>query len=134
LFDFFEVDFGMKGKHLRSSKPIKVRGSLSLRPNHISGKSSAVASLSTNLKDKYTRNAVRLRVGDSVKLLRGEYSGIEGKIQKVFASDGMITVEGINREKIAGGTTPVRIQASNVVVTSLNLDDRWRREKIEGKS
>jgi large subunit ribosomal protein L24 len=94
----------------------------------------SVASLSDALRDKYTRNSVRLRVGDSVKLLRGEYSGIEGKVQKVFPSDGLITVEGINREKIAGGTTPVRIQASNVVVTSLNLDDKWRREKIEGKA
>jgi len=117
-----------------SSKPFKVRNNLERSPQHVASKSLAVASLSTGLRDKYTRNAVRVRVGDSVKLLRGEYSGIEGKVQKVFPAEGLITVEGINREKIAGGTTPVRIQASNVVVTSLNLDDKWRRERIEGKA
>ena len=90
------------------------------------------AALSSDLKAKYATNSVRVREGDSVKLLRGEYSGIEGKIQKVFASDGLITVEGITREKIAGGTTPVRIHASNVVVTSLNLSDKWRRTSVEG--
>lgn len=124
----------MKNNRVTSSKPAKIHRYLDVRPNHISGKTNAVAALSSSLRDKYTRNAIRLRVGDSVRLLRGEYSGIEGKIQKVFASDGLITVEGINREKIAGGTTPVKIPASNVVVTSLNLDDKWRREKIEGKS
>ncbi len=124
----------MKKEHDKSSKAMKVHSYLASRPKHVLGKSNAVAALSSSLRDRYTRNAVRVRVGDSVKLLRGEYSGIEGKVQKVFSSLGMITVEGISREKIAGGTTPVRIQASNVVVTSLNLDDKWRREKIEGKS
>jgi large subunit ribosomal protein L24 len=124
----------VKKYHEKSSKAAKVHSYLAARPKHVLGKSNAVAALSSSLRDKYTRNAVRLRVGDSVKLLRGEYSGIEGKVQKVFSSKGMITVEGISREKIAGGTTPVRIQASNVVATSLNLDDKWRREKIEGKA
>lgn len=90
------------------------------------------ASLSGDLKGKYAKNSVRVRVGDSVKLVRGEYSGIEGKVQKVFASEGLVTVEGITREKIAGGTTPVRIHTSNLFVTGLNLDDKWRRSSIEG--
>jgi large subunit ribosomal protein L24 len=91
------------------------------------------AALSTSLKSKYTKNSIRVRPGDSVKLFRGEYSGIEGKIQKVFPKEGTITIEGVTREKIAGGTTPIRIHASNVVLTNLNLDDKFRRARLEGE-
>ncbi len=97
-----------------------------------SNSSVPTASLSTDLKAKYAKNSIRVRVGDNVKLVRGEYSGIEGKVQKVFPTEGLVTVEGITREKIAGGTTPVRIHTSNLVVTGLNFSDKWRRSSIEG--
>lgn len=114
----------------KSSKPVKVRKGFS--GNDIRGKSSTLmrAALSTDLKTKHARRTVRVRIGDSVKLMRGEYSGVEGKVQKVFPKEGRLTIEGVTREKIAGGTTPIRIHASNIVVTGLNLDDKLRREKI----
>ena len=114
-----------------SSKAIKVRKKLWLTPNHKKNVL-PVAALSTDLKSKYAKNSARVRIGDSVKLVRGEYSGIEGKVQKVFPLKAQVTVEGITREKIAGGTTPVRIHTSNLVITGLNLDDKWRRAAIEG--
>jgi large subunit ribosomal protein L24 len=117
-----------------SSKPAKVRKKLANSPTRDRGLKLSRAMLSTDLKAKYTSNSVRVRPGDSVKLVRGEYAGVEGKIQKVFPQDGRITVEGVTREKIAGGTTPLRIHTSNVVVTGLNLDDKFRREKLEGSS
>jgi large subunit ribosomal protein L24 len=118
----------------RSSKPTKVRKFAALSPVRERSLKLARASLATGLKSKYGTNSVRLRIGDSVKLVRGEYAGVEGKVQKVFPSEGRITVEGVTREKIAGGTTPLRIHASNVVVTSVNLDDKFRRQKLEGSS
>ncbi len=93
----------------------------------------AKAALSSDMKVKYARSTVRVRPGDSVKLIKGEYSGIEGKIQKVYPKEGRVTIEGITREKIAGGTTPVKIAIPNLIVTNLNLDDKWRREKLEGR-
>ncbi len=90
------------------------------------------ASLADDLKSKYGRNSIRVKPGDSVKLVRGEYAGIEGKVQKVFPREGRVTIEGVTREKIAGGTTQIRIHASNLVVTTLNLDDKLRRQKLEG--
>jgi large subunit ribosomal protein L24 len=115
-----------------SSKPSKVRQKMhSFSPKKASA-SLPVAAFSTDLKAKYAKNSVRVRIGDSVKLVRGEYSGIEGKVQKVFPRDGLVTVEGIHREKIAGGNTPVKLHTSNLVVTALNLSDKWRRNAIEG--
>jgi large subunit ribosomal protein L24 len=118
----------------RSSQPRKVRKASALSPVRERSLKLARAALGDDLKSKYGTNSVRLRTGDSVKLVRGEYAGVEGKIQKVFPKEGRITVEGVTREKIAGGTTPLRIHASNVVVTSVNLDDKFRRQKLEGSS
>src|SRR5579875_1919652 len=117
-----------------SSKPVKVRKNLYSRqgPASSSANTRLYSSLSYDLKTKYTRNTVRVREGDSVKLVRGEYSGIEGKVQKVYPREGRVTIEGVTREKIAGGTTPIHIHASKVVVTSLNMDDKFRRQKLEG--
>jgi large subunit ribosomal protein L24 len=115
-----------------SSKPEKVRRRMLGSSAHKTGSSLPTAALSSELKAKYAKNSVRVRIGDNVKLVRGEYSGIEGKVQKVFASEGLVSIEGIHREKIAGGNTPVRIHTSNLVVTGLNLDDKWRRTSIEG--
>ena len=118
----------------KSSKPTKVRKAAANSPIREKALKFGRASLSSDLKTKYTTNSVRVRPGDNVKLVRGEYAGVEGKIQKVFPQEGRITVEGVTREKIAGGTTPLRIHTSNVVVTGLNLEDKFRRQKLEGTS
>ena len=115
-----------------SSKPSKVRKNLYTRSLHTKGATLLMAALAGDLKTKYGRNSVRVRIGDSVRLIRGEYSGIEGKVQKVYPKEGRVTIEGVTREKIAGGTTQIRIHASNVVITNLSLDDKLRREKLEG--
>lgn len=114
----------------QSSKPVKVRKILS--HNSVREKSAGFmrATLSSELRTKHNRRTVRVRTGDNVKLVRGEYSGVEGKVLKIFPKEGRLTIEGVTREKIAGGTTPIRIHASNVVVTGLNFDDKLRREKI----
>ncbi|MFQ6134638.1 MAG: 50S ribosomal protein L24 [Nitrososphaerales archaeon] len=99
-------------------------------PNHV--KSSMVgATLSPELREKYGVRSVRIRKDDSVKVLRGEFKGVEGKVIKVFTESGRINVEGVTREKIAGGSVPIKIHASNIMLTSLNLDDSWRRKKLE---
>lgn len=87
--------------------------------------------LSEELRERYRRRSLRPRVGDSVKVVRGEYKGIEGKVTKVLAKEGRVNVEGVNKEKLAGGNAPVPIHASNLVITSLNLGDKLRRSKAE---
>jgi large subunit ribosomal protein L24 len=87
--------------------------------------------LSHDLREKHKRRSVRPRVGDTVKIVRGEFKDIEGKVTKVSPSDGIVNVEGVTREKIKGGTSPVPINASNVMVTALVLDDKARKTKLE---
>ena len=40
---------------------------------------------------------------------------------------------GIKKEKSRGEKFDIFIPASNVVVTGLNLDDHWRKTKLQGK-
>lgn len=90
------------------------------------------SSLSTELRERYKRRTVRPREGDSVKIIRGEFKGIEGKITKVLPQEGTLNVEGVTREKQKGGTSPVPVHSSNVVVTAVVLDDKTRKNKLEG--
>ena len=87
--------------------------------------------LSTELREKHGRRSVRPRVGDTVKIVRGEFKDIEGKITKVDPKAGVVNIEGVTREKQKGGTSPVPIQSSNLVVTALVLDDKQRKKKLE---
>ena len=90
------------------------------------------AHLSPELKEKHGRRAVRPRVGDTVRIVRGEFKDIEGKVTKVDSGTGVVNVEGVTREKLKGGTSPVPIQTSNVMLTSLVLVDKERKKKLEG--
>ncbi|MFQ5940956.1 MAG: 50S ribosomal protein L24 [Nitrososphaerales archaeon] len=91
------------------------------------------AGLSPDLRAQYGTRSLRVTKGDSVKVLHGEYKGIEGKITKVHATDGRLAIEGIQREKIRGGNIPVLIHPSNVIIVGLNLEDKWRQSILERK-
>jgi large subunit ribosomal protein L24 len=45
-----------------------------------------------------------------------------------------VAVEGIKKEKLKGGHLDVFIHTSNVIVTDLKTEDKWRVAKLEGKS
>ena len=87
--------------------------------------------LSPDLREKYKRKSFRPKKGDSVRIIRGEFLGVEGKVTKVITKDGRLNVEGVSREKMKGGTAPVPIESSNVMITSLSLDDKVRKAKLE---
>jgi large subunit ribosomal protein L24 len=90
--------------------------------------------LSKDLKKKYNKRSVRVTEGDTVKVVKGEYKGVSGKITAVSTLKNGISVEGIKKEKLKGGNLEVFIHTSNVIVTDLNTEDKWRAAKLEGKS
>ena len=87
--------------------------------------------LSAELRERHRKRSVRPRVGDTVRIVRGEFKDIEGKITRVDSRIGAVMVEGVTREKIKGGTSPVPIYSSNVVITNLALEDKIRKKKLE---
>ncbi len=89
--------------------------------------------LSKDLKGKYHCKSMRVIEGDSVKVLRGEFKGIEGKVTRISTEKRGIAIEGIKREKLKGGNVDIYIHPSNVLITSLNLEDKWRQSRLEGQ-
>ncbi len=90
------------------------------------------AVLEESLRKQYGRKNIRVVKGDSVRVMRGEYKGVEGKVERVNTEHGTFHIEGIQREKIRGGQVKVPIHSSNVMVISLNLDDDYRSSKLQG--
>jgi large subunit ribosomal protein L24 len=113
-----------------SSKPSKKRAALYKTPTHRIRKLLS-ASLSTELKTSQGRNSYPVRKGDTVKILRGDFAGIEGKITRVDTKKQRLFVEGVSRETVAGTSTNVSVHSSKVTITKLNLDDKWRADSIK---
>ena len=92
--------------------------------------SSVAAHLNDSLHQQYHIRSLRVIKGDTVRVMRGEYGGIEGKVDSVNTMTGTLAIEGIQREKVRGGNVKVRIHSSNVLITNLNLDDKRREENL----
>jgi large subunit ribosomal protein L24 len=94
----------------------------------------AGAVLEEALRKQYGRKNVRVIKGDSIRVIRGEYKGVEGKVEKVDTEHATFHIEGIQREKIRGGQVKVPIHSSKVMVIALNLDDKYRSNKLQRRT
>ena len=112
------------------SKPSKQRKLLYQSPAHRIRKL-LTAPLSDDLRKSQGRRSYPVRKGDTVKILRGDFAGVEGKITKLDMHRQRIFVEGVQREKVAGTSTNVSVHSSKVLITKLNLDDKWRSESVK---
>jgi large subunit ribosomal protein L24 len=92
------------------------------------------SSLADNLREQYGRRSVRVIKGDNIRVMRGEYTGIEGKIEKVNTRRGTLAIEGVQREKVRGGNVKVQIHASNVQIIGLKLEDKLRDNRLHGNN
>ena len=100
--------------------------------NQFRGKQ-AGSHLSKQLRLKYVQRSVRILNGDTVKVIRGEFKGVDGKVVKVSTAKHTIAIEGIKKQKRKGDKIDVYIDSSNVVITNLNMDDKWRTARLEKK-
>ena len=114
-------------------KPTKVRNYQIYRATYTTRSKQLGSHLSKDLQKKYGKRSIRITLGDTVKVIRGEYRGVDGKVSKIEMTRSSIAIEGIKKEKSRGEKFDIFIPASNVVVTGLNLDDHWRKTKLQGK-
>ena len=91
------------------------------------------APMSKDLRKKYSRRNARIITDDTVKVIRGEYKGLTGKITKISIDTSSVAIEGNKKEKSKGEKIDVYIHSSNVIITTLNTDDKWRLKILEKK-
>lgn len=113
-----------------SSKPSKQRKLRALLAVKSPSKLMA-AHLSKQLREKYGRRSVPVRVGDTVKVLRGEYRGITAKVIRVDRRRQFVYLENVTRKKADGTNVNVPVHVSNVMLVSLDLGDEYRRKLLE---
>ena len=89
--------------------------------------------LSEKLREKYGIRSMSVRKGDTVKILRGDFAGIEGKVIETHRRSQRVTVEGVTREKVSGEQIRIPVHISKITVTNLDMSDKWRSEKLEKK-
>jgi large subunit ribosomal protein L24 len=89
------------------------------------------APLSSGLETRHGIKSLPVRKGDTVKIVRGDFTGIEGKVTEVDRGRKRLFVEGVTRDKVSGTQTKMSVHASKVQLTNLVLDDRWRSKSIE---
>ncbi len=88
--------------------------------------------LSKDLRDKYDVRAMPVRKGDSVKIMRGDFKGREGKVATVYRRRRCIYIEKIVKEKTNGQQANIPIHPSNCSITALKLD-KDRKAILEKK-
>ncbi len=114
------------------TKPSKQRKRLFQAPNHRRHKHFS-AHLSPELRTSHEVRAIPVRSGDTVLIMRGDHRGFEGKVTRIDRKKYRIYVEGLTRETVDGTTIFVPIHPSKVMITRLNLDDKWRKKILERK-
>jgi large subunit ribosomal protein L24 len=117
---------------MKSTKPTKQRkrlyqASVNERYRRFS------APLSSKLKESHGTSSVPVRKGDTVMIMRGDRKSTEGKVTQIDRRNYRLFVEGVNREKVDGTNIPVPVHPSKVMITRLNLDDKWRKRILERK-
>ncbi|MEM1977047.1 MAG: 50S ribosomal protein L24 [Nitrososphaerota archaeon] len=113
----------------KSYQPRKQRKLLFNAPMHRLPKLMS-AHLSPELREKYNRRSFPIRVGDKVRILRGEFRGVEGKVTGVDRGRQVIYVENVTIKKADGTSVSRPIHVSNVMITELNLDDEYRKKAL----
>lgn len=110
---------------IKSSQPRKQRKFRYQAPLHLKHKFLG-AMLSPALREKHGVKSIPVRLGDTVKVLRGDHRGTEGKVAAVDYRKTTIAVDGVAVTKADGTEVPRPVNPSNVMITKLNTDDERR--------
>jgi len=111
-----------------SKQPRKQRKYRYNAPVHVKSKFLG-SHLSKELMKKHGKRTMRVRIGDKVKIIRGQFKGKTGKIEKVSVKTSKAYITGIEFIKKEGTKVLSPIHASNLIITDLNLDDKKRLKK-----
>lgn len=116
-------------KSWKSSKqPRKQRLYQEGAPYHIRS-GMMTASLSKELREKHKRRSVRVRIGDIVLVLRGQFRKRRGKVERVDVARQKIYVEGVEQPKKDGSKAKYPLHPSNIQVTELGESTKRRIKK-----
>jgi len=89
------------------------------------------AHLSKELKEKYGKRSIRIRKGDKVRIMRGNFKGKIGTVSKVNIKKEKIYIEGIENIKRDGTNSAQSFVPSNIIITLADTADKKRKLEIK---
>jgi len=89
--------------------------------------------LSPELRKKYGRRSIQLRKDDKVKILRGNFRKKEATVERVDLKREKVYLSGVETIKKDGSKVASPSRPSNLMIITLNLSDKKRKAKLEGK-
>jgi len=113
--------------------PTKMRNKQIYYANMQSASKQLSCALSKDLRKKYGKRSARIIEGDTASIVRGEFAGVDGKVIKISIADRGVNIEGVKKEKLKGEKFDVYVHTTNIVISGLNSNDKWRINKLEGK-
>ncbi|HLC71244.1 MAG TPA: 50S ribosomal protein L24 [Candidatus Nanoarchaeia archaeon] len=116
-----------------STQPRKQRKYNHAAPLHLKQKYLHVH-VTPELRKKYGIRNARVRKGDKVKILRGQFAQKEGKVERVEIKRTRLFITGAEIIKKDGAKVPYPIHPSNILIMELDLGDKKRKAKLESNS
>ena len=81
------------------------------------------------MRQKYSTRSLRVRTGDRVKIMRGQFKKTEGKVEEVDTKNSKIYIAKIEHTKRDGTKARYPIDPSNLLIVEVNTDDKKRFDK-----
>ena len=88
------------------------------------------SNLSKELRKKLKQRSEVLKKGDKVKIMRGEFTGKEGKILEIITKQKKVIIEGIQRKKQDSSKVNIKMQPSNLQIIELASRENKTESKI----
>ncbi len=118
-------------KSWKSSKnPSKQRKYRANAPYHLRKKFLSIT-LSDELEEKMGTSSIPVRTGDKAEIMRGDYEGLSGTVDRVDYTNYKVYLNNIERERVDGTETKVALDPSKLRLVKLELEDTKRIEKYE---
>jgi len=89
------------------------------------------ATLVKELRKTKKRRSASLKKGDKVKIMRGQFKGKTGKIDRVNVKHSKIYVTGIEIVKKEGTKVLYPFSPSNMAITEMKIDDKMRQKAVK---
>ncbi|HLC32802.1 MAG TPA: 50S ribosomal protein L24 [Candidatus Nanoarchaeia archaeon] len=108
-----------------SKKPSKQRKYVHNAPLHVRN-SLPTSHLSKELKLSLKRRSLRVRKGDKVKVLRGQFKGRTGSVERVNPKEMKVFITGVDLVKKEGQKALYPIHPSKLLIQTIDTSDKRR--------
>ena len=82
--------------------------------------------LTNELKQKHGMRNIVVRMGDKVKVIKGDFKGKEGKVTQVSLKKTLVYIEGIERQRRDGTKSLLGVPPANMTIIELTTEDKRR--------